>query len=65
MFNASTIAYREGKVDYLNVLDAQRTLFDIKNEYIESLAACHLARTEIERFIAREIESVNFSESEQ
>ena len=65
MFNASTIAYREGKVDYLNVLDAQRTLFDVKNEYIESLAAYHVARTEIERFIAREIESVNFSESEQ
>ena len=65
MFNASTIAYREGKVGYLNVLDAQRTLFDVKNEYIESLAAYHIARTEIERFIAGEIESVNFSESEQ
>ncbi|MBW2219374.1 MAG: TolC family protein, partial [Deltaproteobacteria bacterium] len=27
VFNAATTAYREGKVDYLNVLDAQRTLF--------------------------------------
>ncbi len=65
MFNAATRAYQEGKVDYLNVLDAQRTLFDIKNEYIESLANYHAAKTGIERFIAGEIETVNLSESEQ
>lgn len=65
MFNAATRAYQEGKVDYLNVLDAQRTLFDIKNEYIESLANYHTAKTDIERFIAGKIEAVNLSESEQ
>ena len=47
-------------MDYLNVLDAQRTLFDVKNEYIESLADYHTARTDIERFIASEIETVNY-----
>jgi len=65
MFNAAKTAYQEGKVDYLNVLDAQRTLFEVRNEYIESLAAYHIARTDIERFIGREIETVNLSESEQ
>ena len=65
MFNAATRAYQEGKVDYLNVLDAQRTLFDVKNEYIESLAAYHAARTDIERFIAKELKPVNLSESER
>ena len=65
MFNAATRAYQEGKVDYLNVLDAQRTLFDVKNEYIESLASYHTARTDIERFIGKEIDTVNISESEQ
>ncbi|MBC8391858.1 MAG: TolC family protein [Deltaproteobacteria bacterium] len=64
MFNAATRAYQEGKVDYLNVMDAQRTLFDVKNEYIESLAACHMARTDIERFIGSQIQTVNISESE-
>ena len=64
MFNAATTAYREGKVDYLNVLDAQRTLFDVRKEYIESLANYHIARADIERLIGREIESVNISESE-
>ncbi|MBL7214298.1 MAG: TolC family protein [Phycisphaerae bacterium] len=63
MFNAATRAYQEGKVDYLNLLDAQRTLFDIKNEYIESLADSHTAKADIQRFIANEIEPVNISES--
>ncbi len=65
MFNAAKTAYQEGKVDYLNVLDAQRTLFEVRNEYIESLAAYHIARNEIERFIGKKIETVNISESEQ
>jgi len=65
MFNAATRAYQEGKVDYLNVLDAQRTLFDVKNEYIESLAAYHIAKTDIERFISNQNKTVNFSESEE
>jgi cobalt-zinc-cadmium efflux system outer membrane protein len=65
MFDAATRAYQEGKVDYLNVLDAQRTLFDVKNEYIESLAVYHTTRTDIERFIGKEIESLNNLESEQ
>lgn len=65
MFDAAIRAYQEGKVDYLNVLDAQRTLFDFKNEYVESLAAYHIARTDIERLVSREIGNVNISESEQ
>jgi cobalt-zinc-cadmium efflux system outer membrane protein len=64
MFDAARRAYQEGKVDYLNMLDAQRTLFEVKNEYIESLAACHSARIDIERFIGEEIEAVTISESE-
>ncbi|HBG27564.1 MAG: hypothetical protein A2Y10_15470 [Planctomycetes bacterium GWF2_41_51] len=65
MFDAAKRAYEEGKMDYLNVLDAQRTFFDVKNEYIENLADYHSSRTDIERFIGKEIESINNSESEQ
>jgi len=64
MFNAAKTAYHEGKVDYLNVLDAQRTLFEVRNEYIESLAAYHTAKMDIERFIGQGIETINLSESE-
>lgn len=64
MFDAATKAYRNGKVDYLNVLDAQRTLFDVKNQYIETLVAYHTARTDIERLIGENIQ-INVSESEE
>jgi cobalt-zinc-cadmium efflux system outer membrane protein len=64
MFNAAATAYREGKVDYLNVLDAQRTLFGVRKEFIESLADDHIAVADIERLIGGEIESVNVSERE-
>ena len=65
MFDAAARAYQEGKVDYLNVLDAQRTLFNVKNEYLESLAAYHTARNDIERFIGSTTETRNISESEE
>ena len=53
-----TKAYQEGKFDYLNLLDAQRTLFDVKKEYIESLAAYHAARIDVERLIGQGIDTV-------
>ena len=31
----------QGKLDYLNVLDAQRTLFEANGQYIEALASYH------------------------
>lgn len=65
MFNAATRAYQEGKVDYLNLLDAQRTLFNVKNEYIESLGSYHTARTDIGRFIGSGSETINISVSEE
>ena len=65
MFNAATRAYQEGKVDYLNMLDAQRTLFDVKSQYIESLAAYHTAKTDIQRFIGNDAGAINTSESEE
>ncbi len=58
VFNAATTAYREGKVDYLNVLDAQRTLFEVRNEYIESLAVYHTAKADVERLIGRSIDTI-------
>jgi cobalt-zinc-cadmium efflux system outer membrane protein len=65
MFNASTTAYREGKTDYLNLLDAQRTLFDVKEQYIENLANYHEAKTDIERLTCKKIGTINISESEE
>jgi cobalt-zinc-cadmium efflux system outer membrane protein len=57
MFDAATRAYQEGKVDYLNVLDAQRTLFTTKGEYINALAEYHIRKTELERLIGQTLKT--------
>lgn len=57
VFEASRESYAEGKIDYLNLLDAQRTFFDVKLQYIEVLTNYHKARADIERLIGQKIES--------
>jgi cobalt-zinc-cadmium efflux system outer membrane protein len=49
VFGASQISYDEGKIDYLTLLDAQRTYFESQIEYLDALADYHLYRTELER----------------
>lgn len=65
MLAAANTAYQQGKVDYLNVLDAQLTLFELRREYIEQLTVYHNARNEIERLIGTETSYVNLWEVEQ
>ena len=57
-FDAARRGYREGKFDYLMVLDAQRTFFYFRARYIESLAAYHRARTDVERLIGQNLDGV-------
>ena len=59
VFDAVTEGYRTGKFEYLEVLDAQRTLFASKGLYIEALATYHIARAEVERFIGQSISEIN------
>jgi cobalt-zinc-cadmium efflux system outer membrane protein len=54
-FNAAKEGYRQGKLDYLDVLDAQRTFFEAKRKYVDSLLHCHTALAEIERLIGKNI----------
>ena len=57
-FDAASQGYRQGKFDYLDVLDAQQTLFEAKGKYVESLAAYHKARVEMERLIGQGIDTI-------
>ena len=50
---AMQIGYREGKFDYLEALDAQRTLFEVKTEYINAFSAYHEARLDVMRLAGR------------
>ena len=56
-FNASQEGYLEGKFSYLDVLDVQRSLFDAKDTYINSLITYHKALTSIERLIGENLTS--------
>ena len=64
VFEASKTGYRQGKLDYLHVLDSQRTLFEAKGQYIDALASFHIAKTDVERLISRPLESVTISNKE-
>ncbi|MDO9264959.1 MAG: TolC family protein, partial [Desulfosalsimonadaceae bacterium] len=48
-FQSTLEGYREGKFSYPLVLEAQRTLFEVKRQHVKSLEAYHKARTAIER----------------
>lgn len=50
-FRGSRDAYKKGRFRYLDVLDAQRTLFELRTQYLEALSAYHQARADIERLI--------------
>jgi len=57
-FEAITEGYRQGKFNYLNVLDTQQWLFEAKRKYLKSLAAYHKNRIEMERLIGQEINAI-------
>jgi cobalt-zinc-cadmium efflux system outer membrane protein len=64
VFEASRTGYSAGKLDYLYVLYAQRTLFEVKTQYIDALGSFHTAKTDVERLIGSPIESIPVSGNE-
>jgi cobalt-zinc-cadmium efflux system outer membrane protein len=58
VFKASEEGYKQGKFDYLILLDAQKTLFDVKTQYIDALQSYHQAVADVERFIGADINSL-------
>lgn len=51
-YEATRRAYDEGKLPYLDVLDAQRTLFDTEAQRLEALAEYHSALVQVEGLIS-------------
>jgi cobalt-zinc-cadmium efflux system outer membrane protein len=54
-FAAGEKGYQEGKFGFLEVLDAQRTLFDAKSQYVEAAAQYQKFKTLLERLIGQEL----------
>ena len=50
-FDATNKGFNAGKFNFLDVLDAQRTLFQAKSQYIQVLLEAHQAIAEIERIV--------------
>jgi cobalt-zinc-cadmium efflux system outer membrane protein len=50
-YESTEAGYREGKLDYLQMLDAQRTYFTVIRQYLMALGTYHMARTDMERLI--------------
>jgi len=50
-YESTELGYREGKLDFLQMLDAQRTLFTVKRQYLLALGSYHLASTDMERLV--------------
>jgi outer membrane protein, heavy metal efflux system len=57
-FEAATEGYRQGKFSYLEVLDAQRTLFDTRGRYLTSLTTYQTAAADLERLIGVALDEV-------
>ena len=50
-YEATKDGFEQGKFEYLSVLDAQRTLFEVRNQHLEALSAYRLGVVELERLL--------------
>lgn len=53
-YDAATIGFENGKFSFLEVLDAQRTLFAVKSQYLNALANFHRAQAELESLLGQD-----------
>jgi cobalt-zinc-cadmium efflux system outer membrane protein len=56
-FQSAENAYLRGRFRYLEVLDTQRTLFELRGRYVAALAAYHSAAADIERLIGEPLDA--------
>ncbi|MDI9235125.1 TolC family protein [Limnohabitans lacus] len=58
-YDAATIGFEYGKFNFLEVLDAQRTYFAAKSQYLKALAEAHRAAAEIDRVLGESGSTAN------
>lgn len=58
-FDKTQDGFQRGQFDYLDVLDAQRTLFRIRGQYVDALAAYHGAVAQVEGLIGQSVEGLD------
>ena len=50
-YDAATIGFENGKFNFLEVLDAQRTYFTAKSQYLKAIGEAHRAAADIDRLL--------------
>jgi len=60
-FAAATQGYEVGKFGFLQVLDAQRTLFETRKMFIDAVATYHQSKIEVERLIGRSLDKISLT----
>lgn len=55
-FELAKIGYQEGKFEYLDMLDSQKTLFEVRERYIQALWNYHQSRADIEYLNTLDVE---------
>ena len=63
-FEATEIGYREGKYGFLQLLDAQRTLFKVQGQYLTALSSYHIERIQLERLAGDPLRNIMNSGSD-
>ena len=58
-YTATLFAFKEGKLPFLAVLDAQRTLFGLQQRYLDALVIYHAMTAELESLIGRSLNEVS------
>ncbi len=64
-FDAIREAYKNGKLGFIEVADAERTFIDIQFQYVEALSAYHKAVADIESLIGRPLNEWHASQPEE
>ncbi len=57
-YDAALIGYQQGKFDYLNVLDAQRTYFDVQQKAVAAMLEYHRVRADLEAITECPLEAI-------
>ena len=62
VFEATKMAFEEGKLGHLDILDAQRTLIQLEASYLDALCMFHISVSRIERLIAQPLDDIPCSQ---
>jgi cobalt-zinc-cadmium efflux system outer membrane protein len=59
VYRKTMFSYQEGEIGYMELIDARRTMVDIKREYAEALFRGQSSRIDLEKSLGRQIKEKN------